>query len=36
MFKNPKHWNIVLRPKSDDISPNDVLKKHIGKLVIKS
>lgn len=36
MFKNPKHWNVVFRPKSDDLNPTEVLKKPIGKLIIKT
>jgi hypothetical protein len=36
IYKNPKHWNIILRPKNDDLDSSMLLKNSVGKLIIKT
>lgn len=36
IYRNPKNWDIILRPKNDDIDMKTVSNRIIGKLIIKS
>ena len=36
LYKDPRIWDIVLRPKLDDLELEDVVDKVAGKLIIKT